>query len=331
MDNILFLTEAGDGIGLGHLTRCLALQTFFLNNYSYSKILLNLKGKRYFKYDANIQCINWLKEIKKVKIYAIDYKIAIVDSYIASPEFYSFLKTIFEKVIAIDDYNRIVYPVDLILNPNIFCNKLDYSNQFVNIIGGRDFVILRDSILEKGQEFIVKKNIQKLIITLGGNDYRNLLPVIVNSLKIPDFKIDIIAGTEDYKKRLQNLLSKNNITFFGYTENCKMASLLFDADIVISGAGQTLNELAYLGVPTISICVDDDQKFNIQAFYENGFLLDTLFWNDKDLINKLSEILIIMNNQKLRLKLSNIGKGLVNGNGIKNICNNIYRFVMDNN
>lgn len=331
MDNVLFLTEAGEGIGFGHLTRCSAIQRFFLDNSIDSTILLHLKGKEFFKCDANVQIVNWLNKITRLKTHASKYNIVIVDSYIADNKFYYFLKTIFKKVIAIDDYNRIVYPVDLILNPNIFGDKLDYSNQFANVIGGREFIILRNAILEKDQKFIVKRDIQKLLITLGGSDYRNLLPDIINSLRVSNLKIDVIAGTEDYKKRLQNLLLKDNITCFGYIEGCNMASFLFDADIVISGAGQTLNELAYLGVPAISICVDDDQKFNIQAFYENGFLLDTLFWNDKNLINKLSEILAIMNDQKLRLKLSNIGRGLVNRNGIENIYNSICRFVNESN
>lgn len=324
MDNVLFLTEAGTGIGFGHLMRSLALQSFFSRKNIDTLFFLNCMGNEYTNHNESIEVIDWLKDLSKVKESANVYNIVVVDSYLANRDYYSFLKTIFKRVIAIDDYNRIVYDVDLIINPNIFGDFLDYSNQFAKIISGKNYIILRDSFLDIEQNFIVRENIQKILVTLGGSDYKNILPDILNVIKDMNYKINIVTGSENYKRKLKNTYTENNLTFYGYVDGHKMVRLMLNSDIVISAAGQTLNELAYMGVPTISICIDEDQILNLEAYYKNGFLLDKIFWRDTDIFKKLVDLLCKMQDENLRLDLSTKGKKLVDGKGVENI----YKYIL---
>ena len=55
----------------------------------------------------------------------------------------------------------------------------------------------------------------------------------------------------------------------------------FNVDLAISASGQTLYELACIGVPTIAIGIIDNQKNNIKNWINQGFIEYAGCWNDE--------------------------------------------------
>ena len=104
--SFLILTEAGDHIGLGHLTRCSAIADFISDNDEIKcNILLNYKG--YLKTALSKYIIqDWLQNLDFLNQDKA-YNTVIVDSYLMNTELFSILKKQFNTVIAIDDYGRI--------------------------------------------------------------------------------------------------------------------------------------------------------------------------------------------------------------------------------
>ena len=320
--NLFIFTEAGEDIGFGHIMRCQALSAQFENNGTDVTIYLYTKGDINLQ-ESKIKVANWLQAsfFEKDGAFFND-STALVDSYLAEASVYKKIKSVFSKVIVIDDYNRIVYPnSDILINPGIWGNKLDYSNQTARIEVGSQFIILRNDFIKYRNQYTVRKDIKSIGITLGGNDFRKLIPVLTKQIANDNAfeNILVFSGSEAYKNELTKTISHNNIEFFGYLDADTMAQKLLSCDVVVSAAGQTINELAFLGIPTIAIGVDHDQKFNLQGFHKNGFINNELQWDQPDLLKMTQAILESMQDAETRLKTHAIGQKIVDGNGTENI------------
>ena len=85
-----------------------------------------------------------------------------------------------------------------------------------------------------------------------------------------------------------------------------MLQLMYESDIAISAAGQTIYELAQRCVPTIAISVAENQKNNLTGWIKEEFLTSDFNYETVNLENRL---LVVFSNYKrdVRLKLSTIG------------------------
>lgn len=314
MNNITILTEVGKNIGYGHYTRCSSLYQA-LTNFG-NQVRFVVYENEYAINDPNIQSMNWLKSIDFISpIERNDF--AIVDSYLADRNIYKQLAKRFNKVVAIDDYNRMRYPADIVINPNVFFKKIDYSNQSAVCIGGKDYVILRPEFRSTKPIKYEKYTSLRLLITIGGSDFRKLLPALINCfLEIPDLLLTVIdperSLTQENNKRLRILPSQTAT---------EMVNEMQKADIVISACGQTLNELAVLSKPTIGICLDIDQAPNQQFYVEHDFLNKEINWNDNDLLKKLYESLSHFSIPENRNHIKQNTHLLINENGVRNVVN----------
>lgn len=324
MTNLLILTEAGEHIGYGHLTRCFALQDYFLSRDFETTIFLNNVGGNYsFNLVSKVVSVDWLKAIGEVKNISRTITNVLVDSYLANTQYYRFLESHFENVIALDDFNRISYPAKVILNPNAYGDTIDYRNQTGKVLAGKQFVILRESFRERKQNFVVSNNIKKILVTFGGHDYRELMPEVIKLFKDRDFYLVLIAGTSRYADQLAGLFPHNNIEFIGYAHDREIADKMCSVDMAITAGGQTLNELAYLGIPSIGVCIDHDQVQNVRIYAQEGFLLEEVYWNDDLLFEKIAAQTDRMKDPELRRKMSEVGISLIDGRGVENIFENL--------
>lgn len=315
MNKILILTEAGKNIGLGHFTRCTAIKNC-LEDYSYEVDLI-------VNYDATkttnigFENVNWLNI--KPEFFANKYNIIIVDSYLVSQPWLLGLRNKQTIVVHIDDYNRINYPVDLIINPNVFAESLDYSNQTANCIGGANYIILRKPFrIEKKKSNYNGK--PRLLITLGGSDYRELMPRLIDwSTEIDLFKISIIVP-EGIK------ISSKEIRVLPLLDAQLMANEIIESEVIISACGQTLHEIASINRSTIGIGIDIDQIENHKFYNSKNFIKHNLWWDQDDLEEKVKNELVRYANPLNRQK--NFKRNFkLNKNGLKNVINEIINLV----
>ena len=315
MSRILILTEAGSKIGFGHLTRCTAIKNFLEDNSFKVDLIVNNEGGLIPNIDY--ENIDWINI--KPDFFVDKYKIIIIDSYLVTKSWLLRLKNKHTIIVHIDDYNRIVYPVDLIVNPNVFLESLDYSNQTTKYIGGPDYLILRKPFRLKKEKSIYDGK-PRLLITLGGSDYRNLLPKLINwSTELNLFKISIIApeGKEISSKgiRVLPLLDANS-----------MANEITNSEVIISACGQTLHEIASINRSTVGIGIDIDQIPNHKFYNSINFIKRNLWWDQDELEEEVKKELIRLadsSNRKKELKRD----FKVNKNGLKNVVNEIIKLL----
>lgn len=311
--NVLILTEAGKDIGFGHYTRCTAIKEQLIAERANVQMLVYLN--EYDMDDPGIIKANWLVNHEELLRTNTD-SVVMIDSYLANENIYKAFSQACRSVIAIDDYNRIVYPVDCILNPNVFFSEGMYKTQTAKkCVGGKNYVILRKEFRQASILLPSKQKIENVLITIGGSDFRQILPLLIQTC----LKFDIVKLTVISPEKTITETNDGRLTLLSSQTAAGMVRLMEEADLVISACGQTLHELASLGKPTIGICLDIDQEPNQEYYLTNGFLLTPVKWNDMDVIDKLNLAFKTLSGLGIREKIRNEGPKLINRNGVEQV------------
>tara|TARA_B110000238_G_scaffold51783_1_gene56389 strand:- start:933 stop:1880 length:948 start_codon:yes stop_codon:yes gene_type:complete len=315
LKKILILTEAGNKIGLGHLTRCQAIYKQFKKKYYDVNLFVNLNDV--IVENSFFDIVDWLN--LQPSFFIDKYSVLIIDSYIVSESWLSGFKDKNIVVVHIDDYNRIIYPVNLIFNPNIYGNSIDYKNQTAKCMGGPDYLILREPF-RYGEVKSNYKGTPRLLISLGGSDYRNLIPQLIDwSIDLNLFKISVIApeGLE---------VSSKCIKVLPFLDANLMANEIINSEVIISACGQTLHEIASINRSAIGIGIDNDQKHNHKYYNSINLINGNLWWDQNDLERKVkNELIRLANSSNRKKELKRDFK--VNINGVKNIVNEIIKLL----
>ena len=304
-NKVIILTEGGKDIGFGHITRCVSLCQAFEERKVEPDLIVNgdisilnlLNGRSY-------KIFNWIKEKDRLLACIKNSDVVIMDSYLANKILYNeILKVSSFRILAIiDDHRTINYPDGVVINPSVYGEKLNYpKKEGLVYLSGRKYIILRKEFWEVPEKKI-NKCIKNILITFGGIDYSDRIYKIVNYLeKKFNFNFYIV---DPVKKRVNTK---------------EMLDLMLKADICISGGGQTTYELARVGVPTIGICFAKNQVLNLIEWHRRNFI-EYIGWNnDPDLFKNLSLAIEKLSSQKLRQKMSEIGRTSVDGQGVRRI------------
>ncbi len=300
---VVILTEGGNKIGFGHISRCIALcQAIEKEGYN-PELMINADNNvSDFVKERNCQIFNWLAEQKKVIRLLEDASLVIIDSYLAEKPFYDRISQMTNgNLLMIDDCNRLDYPRGIVLNPSIYGDKLNYpSKEGVTYLFGKDYIILRKEFWEVPKKKI-NKEIKNILITIGRGQNSNLIDKIIDSLKdCHEFNFEV-AGSNGGKLSAQQMLD-----------------LMLKADISISGGGQTTYELARVGVPTIGICFAENQRMNLEEWERQGFVSFAGFSSYPRIIEEIKKSLYSFDREK-RKKTALVGKNAVDGKGAERL------------
>lgn len=301
MQSIIFI-EAGDGFGLGHLSRALALKDY-LTEVDFSVTIYN-RGS--FISDECIY-LEWLDS--NLDDLLKDKPLVIVDSYYTDFRFCNYLVSQSSICVFFDDFNRMIYPKDaIILNPALNAKRL-YSNLENEAYIGIEYSLLRDAFRKKELKRI-KKNIHKVLVTLGSNDAENNTQKILNILE-KELKcelIDVVVG--DKHPPLEYGFST---TIHSNLNAIELKKLMLECDIAISGGGVTMVELQSTFTPTIALQVAQNQAYQLRAWRDIGLRVATDVKQIKSLLKTLIKF-------KDRKKLSNRLEKINIGEKAKNLA-----------
>lgn len=330
--NIYIFTETGRKIGLGHFTRCLALKQGFQEKYP------NAVVKSIVSADKSIQayvsaidrdCIymDWLHLGNKVSRIVADADLVIIDSYKAPLSFYECLYRISLqetcRIMVIDDYNRLPYRADIIVNPSLYGSDVKYKQKKgLKYLVGEKYVILRKAFQQSSKKYI-RKYPKNLLIVLGGTQVANNVTILLSKIKgqFPDLDCHVVLPkvSKHEQGRLQRYAKKIYISL----NDQEMYALMRRCDIAVSGGGQITYELARLGVPFFSILLARNQQLNIKGWKRKGFLNYSGRCNTPHMYQ-----IVLSNIKKLfsyeqRQYFSLRGKKLIDGKGVNRIVSYI--------
>ena len=325
--DVVILTEGGKDFGYGHVARCSSLYQAFEYHDIFPKFIVNGdESVKSILSGIDVDIIDWQNDFS---IFC-DADLVIIDSYLADLDFYNEISDKVSLTVYIDDNNRLEYPKGIVVNGTLDASNINYSKRDnIKYLVGNEFIPLRNDFWDISK-LKIKDSIENILITMGGNDLRNLTPEILKLLndKFPDItKKVIIADSFNNTSEIESL--KNQSVDLIYSPNSsEIINLMQSVDLAISASGQTLYELACVGVPTIAIGIIDNQKNNIKNWIENGFIEYAGCWNEKNLLNNIFNKIKYLKDKNVRFDKRLLGIQSVDGKGslkiVKNILNEFY-------
>lgn len=317
---VIILTEGGKNIGYGHLSRCIALYDEIQNRSIEVELIIYgdvgniglLKGKVFRNED-------WINiEYLEKNLLSEDY--VIVDSYKADIEHYKKIALKSKRALYIDDNGRIEYPRGIIVNPAIDSSYIDYSYMpEERVLKSSKYVILRPAFryIENKK---LQENVRRIVVIMGGTDIRNITTKIVNNICEVNQNIifDVVVDAFQFEK-LSSINKIKNVNYHKDLSEIEMKQIMLNADMAISGAGQTIYELIATHTPFIAIQVAENQQNNIDSLKEQLPSQIVLRYDDENLIEKLQEKILEIKGCEFRKKLSEGMKNIIDGNGSKRI------------
>jgi UDP-2,4-diacetamido-2,4,6-trideoxy-beta-L-altropyranose hydrolase len=288
MYNILIRCDASKEIGLGHITRCLALASEFRNNkykvffaIKNSELAIEKIQKERFNIfiadENDFNYFNWIENIlekNQIDIFIGDVR----DGF--PVELISHMKNKNILTVAIDEPSEYSKYCDLCFYPpHVIIDKSKYKG---NVYQGLEYVVLRIEFYIKREK---KKNIiPKILVMMGGTDSFNLtFPLIKQLDKFEsEFEINVILSEKHQDINLLNKFiktSKHKIKLFNKIEN--MAFFLDNIDFAISQFGTVIYEYLIKNIPAIYI-YNDKEELNVYTYFINN---SYAFVNNIDNIN----------------------------------------------
>jgi spore coat polysaccharide biosynthesis predicted glycosyltransferase SpsG/RimJ/RimL family protein N-acetyltransferase len=291
MIKVSILTEAGQGIGLGHLNRCIALAEGFKNESVRPIIFVNNRNLPGLTENYKIiKCFDWLKNQKLLFKYINDSDLTVVDSYLAGEDLYNKVRRLTKVAVYIDDMKRLDYPPGIVVNTALNASSLGYPRHpKIKYLFGKDYALLRKEFWN-----VVRKkrcaDYKKILITVGGEDKRNLIPKILGMLnvKYPHLIKYIAIGRSfsNLEKIKKSIDKKCKLIYFPDAK--RMREIMLKSDLAVSSGGQTLFELARIGLPTVVIATAENQTNNIRGWQDRGCIDYAGKWNAKNIMSILS-------------------------------------------
>ncbi len=325
---VYIITEGGKGIGCGHLNRCGSIYRSFEEKKIKPVLLVNgdsgvrnvLKGKCYLVFD-------WLKNRDKAFRLMDKPDAVLIDSYLADPDFYRQVSCRAGSAAYIDDFNRLDYPRGIVINGSVGAEKINYVRHRDSLyLLGADYIVIGSEFRNTGAHKRVRKEIKTIMLTFGGYDPRGLTPKILALLarEYPDCVKKVIIG-RGYKCIKDITYAKDAKTELIYHPDAKgMKRVMRDSDIAISAGGQTLFELAAIGVPTVAVKAAENQTINLKGLKRAGFLKYSGSYDDKKLLLNICRHIKSLT-YKNRIKAVAAGRKIIDGKGSNRIVDAIVK------
>lgn len=273
--NIIIRTDASISIGSGHVMRCLTIAnnlqrigcqiSFWMEPLEGN--LISFIQKQGFNNIAGPQIAD----------------IYIIDHYELGLEWEQFIRQFTKKIVVIDDLAR-QHDCDLLLDQNIIPNFSTRYNGKVpeqcKKLLGPQYLIIRDEFIQQRQQLRQRNNeINRLLIFMGGSDPTNEMMKIFSALDAFNFKhIDVVVGNSNpLKKQIEQICVERKYYFHCQIEY--MALLMQLADFAIGAGGSTLWERCYVGLPSSSTIVADNQRETTSYAEQLGVTIN-LGWHE---------------------------------------------------
>ena len=228
---------------------------------------------------------------------------------------------------------RYSLPIDLAVLPFEGSQDQRYITNCQYLLGAKYFCLDSSYYSFISQSKVIKKRVENILITSGGNDSKGLILKTVKAInKLDDlkFKINIVFGSmvSNQLKETVRFFTKKGLHNYNLIDGVdSLAEQIFSADLVISASGLTKYECAALGTPSILLSINKEHV-DFNKPFENIGSSSHCGLISQITIKKLSQEIALLDNSYFdRLKMSRNGVKLVNGKGVENISNYFLKII----
>lgn len=248
---ILFVCDAGPGVGGGHVMRCLTLAG-----------ALARRG-------ADCAFVSTPEAADILARYAPDVRLAgedapadlvVLDSYRMAPATQAAWRGRAARLAVIDDLGR-PHDTDLVLDPSFGRTQADYVAPVVlagpaYALVRPEFAAARDGTLSRRGEPVNRCLVSLGLTDVGGITGRVAAALLADSAALA---LDVVVGAgAPSLPALRALAADGRVTLHVDTDD--MAGLITRADLCVGAGGSSVWERACLGLPTVTLILADNQR-----------------------------------------------------------------------
>lgn len=190
----------------------------------------------------------------------------IVDHYGLDAKWERAVRTVTDKIMVLDDLANRSHDCDLLLDQNLYANpearyKELIPSSCITLFGPR-YCVFREEFMKQRKQLRSRDGkVRRLLLFFGGSDPAGATQASLRGIApfVRDLHIDVIVGSSNKCKNEIETLCDNyrNINFYWHVSN--MAEMLNQTDFVIGAGGTSLWERCFLGVPSVTVIIADNQ------------------------------------------------------------------------
>lgn len=326
--------NGGDVIGLGHIRRCLSLAqalsrqgavvSFITFANATTLDLIRESGFNAIAVDSEHDL-----EQTRQAVRSLGASVLVLDSYDIDADYLACVRESVSLLVAVDDLGNRPLPVDIVINGAAYAGKLEYkASPGALLLVGAPYVILRK---EFGRESGRRMNnlVERILITVGGSDPKGLTGRLVGWIRREsnDIDLEVVIGPFFKEATSRSELKESKPSKIHLHHNpTDMRSLMLEADLAITGGGQTTYELAATGTPAVAIATAENQLRNLNSLAQAGSLVYAGGLDDPNLETQfLNQLRKLIDEPKTRHQMSRRGRELVDGHGAERLAEVIIR------
>ena len=270
---IALRTTAGKGIGFGHLRRCVTLANavravapasveFWIDGPPDAVAFCERSG---FTARAIVAgAANTLDLLRRPPAPGI----LLVDDYGVDEASFTAWRPHVAALVVVDDLADRFLDADLVINSGPSARELVYRTAGrCQMLLGSEYALLRPTF-QGWPARPVSDAVSRVLVTLGGSDPSGFTEPVVLAVRraLPAASIDVLVGPLfGHMPGLDALAASDAGRVRLHKGVDDPAPFMAEAEIAVSGGGQTLYELAAMGLPTVAIGLASNQEGNLSA------------------------------------------------------------------
>jgi len=338
---LLMRADISVQIGIGHVTRCLALAqawqaqggTAVLLSHCQSDALrgrIESAGIEFIPLEkphpdpADLRIV--LMRLGELRARRAQSPWLVLDGYHLDQTYQRAVRGAGYRLLVIDDFRHFPeYHADLLLNQNIHAAQLGYAcGPETTMLLGPRYALLRSEFLGwRGWCRVIPETARRVLVTMGGGDPNNMTVRIILMLRqIRGIELEARVVVGPASRHLEKLRQAAN----GQVERVRLLTNVTDmaaqmawADVALSAGGSTCWELAFMGLPSVVTILAENQRGIAEGLDGAGIAVNAGWFNrvsDACLAEALVGLLLA---PERRRQMSRAGQQLVDGGGVDRV------------
>ena len=331
--SLFIRADASARMGSGHLMRCLALAQGWKAPGRQATFITACEsdGLRQRLSDEGFQVVtleqpypdpaDW-KATSQVLVTQPNAWVAL-DGYHFDETYQQRVKETGHRLLVIDDMAHLKhYDADIILNQNLHAKQLDYSCEpYTQLLLGTQYVLLRREFLQwQGWKREIAEVARKVLITLGGGDPDNVTLKVIQALH--QVAVDgleavvVTGGSNPYYQELQSAIRLDHTV-------ANMPELIAWADVSVSAGGSTCWELAFMGLPNLTVILADNQRLIAERLDVVGAAVNLGSYENLSTAEIAQALTRLLAAAEMRAEMARRGRELVDGEGAARVIDRL--------
>ncbi|MEK5040756.1 UDP-2,4-diacetamido-2,4,6-trideoxy-beta-L-altropyranose hydrolase [Sporosarcina sp. FSL K6-3457] len=297
---VIIRTDASIEIGSGHVMRCLTIAGALRERGCHVLFMMN-------ELPGNLIGLVQSKGFEVVHDFQ-PADLCIIDHYGIDERWEQSIRPFVNKIAVIDDLADRQHDCNLLLDQNTvpdFEARYDIlvPSHCMKLLGPR-YLIMRDEFVRERQQMRERDGtVGRLLIFMGGTDPTNETLKVLRALQKTNVTfphIDVVVGAGNPSRiEIEKICLHEGFHF--HCQIDYMASLMAQADFAIGAGGSATWERCYVGLPSLSTIVAENQIVATETAASLGAVLNT-GWHEKVTVETYLQLLEALSNRQKELQ-----------------------------